>query len=53
VQLIRTTGFAYACTTAPGVTRAQSDPFQLPRLRVGAWEADEFQRRLAEWLPTA
>jgi peptidoglycan/xylan/chitin deacetylase (PgdA/CDA1 family) len=44
--LVEEAGFELACTTRPGVVFRRRRPFAVPRLHVGDWNADEFQRRI-------
>jgi peptidoglycan/xylan/chitin deacetylase (PgdA/CDA1 family) len=48
VSAVRKAGFSWACTVNPGFIRPGTDPIRLPRLYVGDWDGDEFQKRLAE-----
>jgi peptidoglycan/xylan/chitin deacetylase (PgdA/CDA1 family) len=48
VSAVRQAGFALACTVDAGVVRPGTDPIRLPRIYVGDWNGDEFQKRLAE-----
>jgi peptidoglycan/xylan/chitin deacetylase (PgdA/CDA1 family) len=48
LSAVRQAGFALACTVNAGVVRPGTDPIRLPRLYIGDWSADEFQKRLAE-----
>jgi peptidoglycan/xylan/chitin deacetylase (PgdA/CDA1 family) len=48
VSAVRQAGFALACTVDAGVVRPGTDPILLPRIYVGDWNGDEFQKRLAE-----
>lgn len=50
VNAVRQAGFARACTTRKGVVSPSTDPLRLPRLYVGDWSGDEFERHLAPWL---
>lgn len=50
VEAVRTAGFSRACTTRPGVVQATTNPLRLPRIYVGDWSGEEFERRLATWL---
>jgi peptidoglycan/xylan/chitin deacetylase (PgdA/CDA1 family) len=47
VSAVRRAGFALACTADPGVVRPGIDPIRLPRIYIGNWSGDEFQKRLA------
>jgi peptidoglycan/xylan/chitin deacetylase (PgdA/CDA1 family) len=44
--LVREAGFRSSCTTETGAVRAQTDPFQLPRIAVGDWNGDTLARAL-------
>jgi peptidoglycan/xylan/chitin deacetylase (PgdA/CDA1 family) len=46
IAILKNTGFQGACCNFSGVVEEQTDPFQLPRLFVHDWDADEFRRRL-------
>jgi peptidoglycan/xylan/chitin deacetylase (PgdA/CDA1 family) len=48
VSAVREAGFSWACTVNAGFVRPRTDPVRLPRIYVGDWDGDEFQRRLAE-----
>jgi peptidoglycan/xylan/chitin deacetylase (PgdA/CDA1 family) len=48
LSAVRQAGFALACTVNPGVVRLGTDSIRLPRIYVGNWNGDEFQKRLAE-----
>jgi peptidoglycan/xylan/chitin deacetylase (PgdA/CDA1 family) len=48
VSAVRKAGFSWACTANPGFIRPGTDPIRLPRLYVGDWDGDEFQKRLAK-----
>lgn len=50
VETVRKAGFARACTTRRAAVRPTSDPFRLPRVYVGNWSGEEFERRMALWL---
>lgn len=50
VDAVRTAGFLRACTTRPGVVQTTTNPLRLPRIYVGDWSGEEFERRLATWL---
>ena len=44
--LVREAGFRSSCTTEAAAVRARTDPFQLPRIAVGDWDADTLARTL-------
>jgi peptidoglycan/xylan/chitin deacetylase (PgdA/CDA1 family) len=44
--LVREAGFRSSCTTEAAVVRPGTDPFQLPRIAVGDWDADHLARTL-------
>jgi peptidoglycan/xylan/chitin deacetylase (PgdA/CDA1 family) len=44
--LVRDAGFRSSCTTEAAAVRARTDPFQLPRIAVGDWDADTLARTL-------
>ena len=44
--LVREAGFRSSCTTEASAVRARTDPFQLPRMAVGDWDADTLARTL-------
>jgi peptidoglycan/xylan/chitin deacetylase (PgdA/CDA1 family) len=48
VSAVRQAGLALACTVDAGAVRPGTDPLRLPRINVGDWNGDEFQKRLAE-----
>lgn len=50
VDLVRGSGFAYACANYSGVIKAGTDPFRLPRELVRDWTGPEFRARLRRWL---
>jgi len=44
--LVRDAGFRASCTTEAAAVRPRTDPFQLPRIAVGNWDADTLARTL-------
>ncbi|MFN8660539.1 MAG: polysaccharide deacetylase family protein [Thermomicrobiales bacterium] len=52
VEAVRRAGFARACTTRNAMVRPRTNPLRLPRLYVGNWSGEEFERRMHSWLPT-
>jgi peptidoglycan/xylan/chitin deacetylase (PgdA/CDA1 family) len=48
-QTVVDSGYAFACTTQPGLVRRSTPRFQLPRCTVLDWSGDEFRRRLKRW----
>lgn len=46
--LTRECGYLYACGSRPGSARRSTDPFHLPRIEVGDWGADRFERFLRD-----
>jgi peptidoglycan/xylan/chitin deacetylase (PgdA/CDA1 family) len=48
VSAVRQAGFALACTVDAGIVRPGTDPLRLPRIYMGDWNGDEFQKRLAQ-----
>lgn len=47
VRIVRRAGFDCACSNLAGAVRPGFDRYQLPRMLVRNWGADEFARRLA------
>ena len=45
-HLVERAGFELACTTRPGIVFRRHRRYRMPRLYVGNWGADEFERRL-------
>jgi len=50
LPLLQEAGFTRACSTFASVVQRDSDRFQLPRLEVKDWNAEEFSCRLSRWL---
>ena len=48
--LVRDAGFRSSCTTEVAAVRARTDPFQLPRIAVGDWDAPTLARMLSDVL---
>ena len=48
VSAVRQAGFSWACTVNAGVVRPGADPMRMPRIFVGDWDGEEFQKRIAE-----
>jgi peptidoglycan/xylan/chitin deacetylase (PgdA/CDA1 family) len=48
--LVRGAGFSFACANFPGVVTGAGNRFQIPRLQVGDWSGEEFDRHLDSWL---
>jgi len=53
VAIVRDAGFQYACSNFPAPITTGVDPFQLPRVLVRNWPAQEFRSRLTQWLGQA
>lgn len=49
MRIVREAGFAGACANHPGLTKPWTDPFQLPRMVVRDWGAQEFIQRIEDW----
>lgn len=45
IDILREAGFECACSTIPARVGRRADPFQLPRLYVGNWDAQTFRRQ--------
>jgi peptidoglycan/xylan/chitin deacetylase (PgdA/CDA1 family) len=50
VNIVRETGFEYACSTSPDVVTRDADLLMLPRLGVRDWDRERFSRFLSYWL---
>ena len=50
VKLCRAAGFLHSATNVPGTCHRWTDPQRLPRHVVRGWPADEFERRLGQFL---
>lgn len=49
VRAVREAGFDLACTVdARAVSRRNAEPLRLPRIYVGDWKADEFEKRIED-----
>lgn len=46
--LVREAGFSAACTAEPAAVRAGADPFRLPRIAVGDWDARMLARAIED-----
>lgn len=49
-QVLRHTGFEYACTTVPRLVNRWTSPLQLPRFTVGNWPGRVFKEKLMEFI---
>lgn len=49
IDVVRSSGFACACSTIPESVRRHSDRFLLPRVQVQNWGGEEFARWLSRW----
>jgi peptidoglycan/xylan/chitin deacetylase (PgdA/CDA1 family) len=50
LELVKSSGFEYACSTQPDLVWRRSNCFALPRFGVEDWNGREFAERLAMWL---
>jgi peptidoglycan/xylan/chitin deacetylase (PgdA/CDA1 family) len=48
VRAVREAGFAFACTVDARAVRRNAEPLTLPRIYVGDWKGDEFQKRIED-----
>jgi peptidoglycan/xylan/chitin deacetylase (PgdA/CDA1 family) len=48
VDCVKDSGFRFACTTAPGLVTASTDPLRLPRFGIRNLDGDAFRKRLEE-----
>lgn len=53
IDIVKKSGYAYACANTPGQVNAGSNPFQLPRHVVRNWGAEEFEANLNKWFTPA
>jgi peptidoglycan/xylan/chitin deacetylase (PgdA/CDA1 family) len=49
-DIVRQEGFVSACSTSPSALYNDVDPFALPRLKVGDWDATTFEATVAQML---
>lgn len=52
VAAVREAGFVRACTMRNAMVRPRTNLLRLPRLYVGNWSGEEFERRMHSWLPS-
>lgn len=50
VTAVRRSGFDLACANVPGLVRAGTDVFQIPRFVVRDWDGETFERHLEHWI---
>ena len=50
IAAVKAAGFTHACSNFPGHLLPGQDLYQLPRMLVRNWNAEEFQRQLTRWL---
>jgi peptidoglycan/xylan/chitin deacetylase (PgdA/CDA1 family) len=48
VRAVRAAGFDLACTVDARAVRRNAEPLALPRIYVGDWQGDEFQKRIED-----
>lgn len=48
VRAVREAGFDLACTVEARAVRRNDDPLTLPRIYVGDWKGDEFEKRIED-----
>jgi peptidoglycan/xylan/chitin deacetylase (PgdA/CDA1 family) len=49
VAMLRECQFKSACSTAGNAVQKGAALFQLPRIHVGNWSGEEFERRVEQW----
>jgi peptidoglycan/xylan/chitin deacetylase (PgdA/CDA1 family) len=49
VELVRASGFCSACSNFPGIVTQDTDKYQLPRMFMANWTADELAAQLNTW----
>ncbi len=49
-EIVRQTGFRYACTSTADVTLGGCDPLSLPRFWIPDWDGDTFSVWLQRWV---
>jgi peptidoglycan/xylan/chitin deacetylase (PgdA/CDA1 family) len=52
VDAVRRAGFVRACTMRHAMVRPRTNLLRLPRLAVGNWSGEEFERQMHSWLPS-
>jgi len=50
VDIIRDSGYEWACAAFPGAVAKKTNRWQLPRFLVRNWDGEEFRERLDRWL---
>lgn len=49
-QIVRDSGYAYACSTLNKPIRVSADSYALPRIMVKDWDGEQFARRLSRYM---